>query len=158
MKANKALKRLAKIEVLISDVTERYSSTPHIREVLQDAKAAVTRAKKAVSLQASSGTAKNSPMKHSKPPSKPTPEEPKAKRRISKEGMARIIAATKKRWAAVRAAKAQGAAKKAAPAKKKVAAQKAPAKAGKKAAKRATTRKAPAKAAAAPTVAEAGAQ
>ena len=29
------------------------------------------------------------------------------KRRISKEGMARIIAATKKRWAAVRAAKAQ---------------------------------------------------
>ena len=56
MKAKKALKRLAKIEALISDVTERYSSAPHIREVLQDAKAAVTRAKEAVSLQASSGT------------------------------------------------------------------------------------------------------
>ena len=48
MKANKALKRLAKIEMLMSDVTERYSaSAPHIREVLQDAKAAVTRAKEA---------------------------------------------------------------------------------------------------------------
>ena len=44
----------------------------------------------------------------------------KPKRKISKEGLARIVAATKKRWAAVRAAKAQqqkAAAKK--PAKKK---------------------------------------
>jgi len=57
MKANKALKRLAKIEALISDLMERYSaSAPHIREVLQDAKAAVTRAKEAVSLQSSSET------------------------------------------------------------------------------------------------------
>ena len=45
-------------------------------------------------------------------PSAPTkPEAPKPKRRISKEGMARIIAATKKRWrlqkAAPKAAKAQ---------------------------------------------------
>ncbi len=70
MKANKALKRLAKIEALMSDVAERYSeSVPHIREVLQHAKAAVTRAKEAVGLQASSETAKN-PVKHSKPPSK----------------------------------------------------------------------------------------
>ena len=62
MKANKAVKRLAKIEVLMSDVMERYSeSAPHIREVLQDAKAAVTRAKEAVSWQASAGTAKNPP-------------------------------------------------------------------------------------------------
>src|SRR5665213_296997 len=56
MKANKALKRLAKIEALMSDVTERYSaSAPHLRKVLQDAKAAVARAKEAVGLQASSG-------------------------------------------------------------------------------------------------------
>jgi hypothetical protein len=34
-------------------------------------------------------------------------EAPKSKRKISKEGLARIVAATKKRWAAVRAAKAQ---------------------------------------------------
>src|ERR1035441_3065487 len=107
MKTNKALKRLAKIEALISDVTERYSSAPHIRETLQDAKAAVTRAKAAVSLQASSGKAKNPTVKHSKPPSKAKPEPSKPKRRISKEGLARIVAATKKRWAAVRAAKAQ---------------------------------------------------
>ena len=59
MKTKKALKRLAKIEALISDLAKRYSaSMPNIREVLQDAKAAVTRAKKALSVQASSGTAK----------------------------------------------------------------------------------------------------
>src|ERR1035438_5204397 len=71
MKANKVLKRLAKIEALILKVTERSSaSAPHIRELLGDVKAAVIRAKEAVSLQASSGTAKNPPMKRSKPPSK----------------------------------------------------------------------------------------
>ena len=103
MKANKALKRLAKIEALMSDVTERYSSAPHIREVLQDAKAAVTRAKGAVSLQASSGTAKNPLVKHSKPPSKATPEPSKPKRKLSAAGRKAIIAATKKRWALKRA-------------------------------------------------------
>ena len=51
MKANKALKRLAKIEALISNVTQRYSaSAPAVRKVLRDAKAAVARAKEAVSL------------------------------------------------------------------------------------------------------------
>ena len=49
MKAKKVLKRLAKIEALISDVTDRYSNcTAQIREALQDAKAAFTRVKKAV--------------------------------------------------------------------------------------------------------------
>jgi hypothetical protein len=63
MKANKALKRLAKVEESVSNVMERYSaSAPHIREALQDAKAAVTRAKEAVSSQASSGT-RNAPKK-----------------------------------------------------------------------------------------------
>jgi hypothetical protein len=45
--------------------------------------------------------------KAAKPPAPATPEAPKPKRRISKAGMARIIAATKERWARVRAAKAQ---------------------------------------------------
>ena len=104
MKANKALKRLAKIEALMSDVTERYSaSAPHTREVLQDAKAAVTRAKEAVSLQASSGKSKNSPGKPSRPPSKATPELSKPKRRLSAAGRKAISEATKKRWAAKRA-------------------------------------------------------
>jgi hypothetical protein len=43
----------------------------------------------------------------SEPPAPATPKAPKPKRRISKEGMARIIAATKERWARVRAGKAQ---------------------------------------------------
>jgi hypothetical protein len=59
MKANKALKRLAKIEALIADVAKRYSSgAAHIRKALQDAKAAVAHVKAAVSSQASSGKAK----------------------------------------------------------------------------------------------------
>ena len=51
---------------------------------------------------------------------------PKAKRRISKEGMARIIAATKKRWRLQKAAaKAQAAtAKKAVPVRKNAAVKK----------------------------------
>jgi len=55
MKANKAHKRLAKIEESVSDVMERYSAaSPHTREVLQAAKAAVTGAKDAVKSQESS--------------------------------------------------------------------------------------------------------
>jgi hypothetical protein len=54
MKKSKALKRLAKIEALISDVTERYSaSASHIQKALQNARAAVIRAKDAVSLHVS---------------------------------------------------------------------------------------------------------
>ena len=87
MKANKVLKRLAKIEALILKVTERTSaSTPHIRELLRDAKAAVIRAKEAV--QTSSGTAKNPPVKHSEPSSKTTPELSKPKRKLSAAGRA----------------------------------------------------------------------
>ena len=49
-----------------------------------------------------------------------SPEPQQSKRRISEEGMKRIVAATKKRWRLAKAAKAQaGAAKKAAPAKTK---------------------------------------
>ena len=114
MKATKALKRLAKIETLISDVTERYSATaPHVREALRDAKAAVTRAKEAVSLQASSGTAKNPPVRYSKPLSKAMPEPSKPKRKLSAAGRKAISEATKKRWALKRAEEA-----KAQPAKK----------------------------------------
>ena len=99
MKTNKALKRLAKIEALMSDVMERYSAgAPDIREMLQDAKAAVTRAKEAVSLQASSGTAKNPAVKHSEPPSKATPEPSKPKQKLSAAGATKAVpvAAAKK--------------------------------------------------------------
>ncbi len=49
MKTNKILKRLAKIEVLMTKLTERCSANAtHIQELLRDAKAAVIRAKEAV--------------------------------------------------------------------------------------------------------------
>jgi Arc/MetJ-type ribon-helix-helix transcriptional regulator len=67
MKANKALKRLAKIDAWISDVTERYSSrASHIREALRDAKAAIARVKEAISSQAPSERAKRAPVKRKK--------------------------------------------------------------------------------------------
>lgn len=94
-----------------------------------------------------------------------TQKPPKSKRRISEEGMRRIIAATKKRWRLAKAAKAQPAAvKKTASARKKVAVKKAaPAKAVKKAApaKKAAVKKATASKTApvaAQAVAEAAAQ
>jgi hypothetical protein len=53
MKAHKALKRLAKIEELISDVAERYSSgASHIRHALHEARAVIGRVKEAVSSEA----------------------------------------------------------------------------------------------------------
>jgi hypothetical protein len=83
MKKEKALKRLAKIEALMSDLTERYSSSSaSTREALQDAKAAIAKAKTVVESQSSSGTAKKAQVRDSTPPSKATsePSGPKAKR------------------------------------------------------------------------------
>jgi len=55
MKATKALKRLSHVEDLVTDVMERYSAgAADIQQKLSDAKAAVSRAKEAVSLQSSS--------------------------------------------------------------------------------------------------------
>jgi hypothetical protein len=66
MKAVKALKRLTKIEVMLSNVIERYAPSNHgVQEVLQDAKASVVRAKEAV--QASPETAKNPSVKAGDP-------------------------------------------------------------------------------------------
>jgi len=116
MKANKALKRLAKIEALISDVTERYSSGAlHIREALHDAKDAVARVKAAVRSQVTSGTIKTStaPAKH--------------KPRLSAAGRKAIQEAARRRWAQKRAttANANRAARKEALVRKKTAVKKA---------------------------------
>jgi hypothetical protein len=149
MKAKKIFKRIAKIEALMSKVTERSSgSAPHVQELLREAKTAISRAKKAVSLHASSGTAKNPPAKGARNPSKDTPEPSKPKRKLSAAGRNAISDATKKRWGAKRAT-----AKKLAPAVakktvKKVAAKKAtPVKAA-KAPTRKVAKKTPAKKAA----------
>jgi hypothetical protein len=62
MKPNKALRRLTKIEASMSDVLKRYVSlAPAVRKALRDVMSAVTVGK--VSLDASSGTATNPPVK-----------------------------------------------------------------------------------------------
>ena len=77
MKANKALKRLTKIESLMSVVAERYSaSAPHLRSVLKEATDAVARAKQAVSLEASSRTKAATP-KPDRAAKTPTPSQKK---------------------------------------------------------------------------------
>ena len=97
MKANKALKRLTKIEELMSDVTERYSAgAPSIREALQDAKDAVVRAKEAVRSHLSSEAALNPPVKSSNPISKSMTGLPKAKPKVIAEGTPAKKAAPKK--------------------------------------------------------------
>ena len=53
MKATKALKRLTKIESLMTDVAKRFKGSPEIQEALQDTRAALARIKAAVSTQAS---------------------------------------------------------------------------------------------------------
>jgi hypothetical protein len=59
MKANKALKRIAKIEELASEVTRRLvKGAPYIIDLLKDLKAAAARVKDAVSAQVSSRSAK----------------------------------------------------------------------------------------------------
>ena len=93
MKANKALKRLSKIETLMSVVSERYSAgESHIREMLQDAKAAVARVKEAVSLQASSVKAK----KPAKPKRKAGQGAPRRRRAHARAAVAKAAPATRK--------------------------------------------------------------
>ncbi len=104
-KANKALKRLGKIEALISDVSERYSSSAaHVREALQDAIAAFARVKAAVSSQASSRTAKHPPAKRKKDA-------------VKKVAATAPVAKTAKKSAPIKKAEKKAATKKAAPAR-----------------------------------------
>ena len=68
MKAIKALKRLAKIEAMLSNLIERYAASNHsIQGVLRDAKASIARAKETVSLQESHQTAKHPSVKAGEP-------------------------------------------------------------------------------------------
>ena len=89
MKAKKALKRLNKVEALLSNVINQCPANRRgLRELLGAAKASVVRAKKTVNLRASE-----------------TPKKPPAKAEHSKsghlsaEGRKRISLAAKKRWA-----------------------------------------------------------
>jgi hypothetical protein len=137
MKVSRVLKRITKIEALMSKVTERSSTlAPHVRALLGDAKAAVIRAKEAVGLHASTGTGKNAPVKNSKPRSNGTPEPSKVKRNLSAAGRKAIVDATKRRWALKRAKAPKAAVKQAGPTRKKGTIKKTAVKAPAKATKR----------------------
>ena len=128
MKARKAHKRLSKIETLITEVHEGYAAfAPHVISFLEDAKAAIARAKEFVVLHASTVTSpSNKPTKHldskvsknrssaslvaSKnrevhPASVPSKTNPR-KGGLTEEGRKRLADAMKKRWAVKRAASA----------------------------------------------------
>jgi len=93
MKAKKALKRLTRVETLISTVIDQYAAGEHgMRELLDTAKASIIRAKETVALQASPRPAKKPPARADKP----------KRRNLTAEGRKRISLAVKKRWAAAK--------------------------------------------------------
>lgn len=64
MKAKKALKRLSKVETLLTNVIDQYAgSEGNVRELLDSAKASVVRAKKTVNVKASPKAVKKPPVK-----------------------------------------------------------------------------------------------
>ena len=89
MKAKKAIKRLSKVESILSNVIDQFSSDNGLRELLDSAKTSVLRARKTVDRQESSRAAK-------KPPAK---AERSQRSRLSAEGRKNISLAAKKRWA-----------------------------------------------------------
>jgi hypothetical protein len=89
MKAKKALKRLSKVEAILSDVIDQYASREHdMRQMLDTAKASVVRAKAKVSMEAPAKLAKKPPLKAQEPG-----------RHLTAEGRKRLSLAAKKRWA-----------------------------------------------------------
>jgi len=90
MKAKKAIKRLSKVESILSNVIDQFSNTKNgLRELLDSAKTSIVRAKKTVGLQESSKAAKKPPATADK----------SQRSRLSAEGRKNISAAAKKRWA-----------------------------------------------------------
>jgi len=89
MKAKKALKRLNKIETILSNVIDQLpTSARGLRELLDSARASVVRAK---------GTVKARVARAAKKP--PARAQESTRGRISAEGRKRISLAAKKRWA-----------------------------------------------------------
>ncbi len=90
MKAKKAVKRLSRVEALLSNVIDQYAGNGHpVKELLDSAKGSVVRAKEAVNQQASSKAEKKPPAKAEKP----------LRGRLTAEGRKRLSLAAKKRWA-----------------------------------------------------------
>jgi hypothetical protein len=92
MKAKKALKRLNKVEVLLSDVIDQCpSSARGLRGLLDSAKTLVVRAKEVVNARVARAA--------KKPPAR---AQESARGGLSAEGRKRISLAAKKRWAAAK--------------------------------------------------------
>jgi hypothetical protein len=90
MKAKKAVKRLTRVEALLSNVIDQFAGNGHgVKELLGAAKESVLRAKEAVNQQASSTATKKPPAKAEKP----------QRRGLTAEGRKRLSVAAKKRWA-----------------------------------------------------------
>src|SRR5579864_772106 len=89
MKVKKAIKRLNKVESILSNVIDQFSSDNGLRELLDSAKTSVVRAKKSVGQQEPSKAGKKPPAKADK----------SQRSRLSAEGRKSISLAAKKRWA-----------------------------------------------------------
>jgi hypothetical protein len=90
MKAKKALKRLRRVEELLSIVIDEFAGNEHsVRELLDSAKTSVIRAKAGINSQSAPGTAKKPQMK----------AEQTKRSHLTAEGRKRISLAVKKRWA-----------------------------------------------------------
>jgi len=93
MKLRKALKRLVKVETVLSNILDGLSdSSDGLGDLLTSARETVLRAQKKVSSQLSDSVPK-------KPPARAQASQP---RRLSAEGRERISLAAKKRWAAAK--------------------------------------------------------
>src|SRR5215472_14442958 len=93
MKLRKALKRLNKVETVLSNILVGLPETSDgLGDLLTSARETVLRAQKKVSFQLSNSGPK-------KPPARAQASQP---RRLSAEGRRRISLAAKKRWAAAR--------------------------------------------------------
>jgi hypothetical protein len=89
MKAKKALKRLNKVETILSNVIDQCpTSARGLRELLDSARSSVVRAKSVVNVRAIRA-AKKPPVGRQEP----------SQGRLSTEGRKRISLAAKKRWA-----------------------------------------------------------
>jgi hypothetical protein len=90
MKAKKAIKRLSKVESILSNVIDQFSDSKNgLRELLDSAKTSIVRAKKTVGL--------HEPSKAAKKP--PATADKSQRSRLSAEGRKNISIAAKKRWA-----------------------------------------------------------
>jgi hypothetical protein len=94
MKVKKAVKRLERVETLLTGVLDQFSGgKPGFRKLLDSAKGSVTRAREEIHPQSASSAEKKPPVQA---------KAGTGRRRISAAGRKRISVAAKKRWAAAK--------------------------------------------------------